>query len=203
MMKKNQAFFLTFFLLCFFSIAACSRYQINQPPVMTSRSADIYPRQQTKDGLIIGVDDYWDSVKSYQAFGMNLADENILPVEVIISNQGQDVFSIRGEEILLVKGNQVIYPISALHIELPRQVREYLQLMEFKDMTVRPGESRHGFLYFPFLKEEKQSRFFHLWPSEYKLHLGATRIGGENDRRLIYTITLRNFIISKNILLGF
>jgi hypothetical protein len=146
MMKKNRAFFLTFSLICLLSVTSCTRYQITQPPVMTTRSADIYPQRQTKDGLIIAVDDYWDSVKSYQAFGVSLADKNILPIEVIVSNQGHDVFSIRGEEILLVKSGQVIYPISASRIELPRNVREYLQLMEFKDLTVKAGESKHGFL---------------------------------------------------------
>lgn len=179
-------------------MSACTSYQLGQIPLrqiptFPIRGADLYPQQQNKNGLIIAVDDYFDPDKSNQIFDINFADKNILILEIIISNRTNDVYAIKNEEVFLMNDKRVIYPISALKLELPKKKAGYFQFLELKDLVINPGENKNGFLYFRISRKEEQSYFSSVWlSSDYKLRLGATKMNKESDNRLIYTIILQN-----------
>jgi len=196
-MNNKHIFLLIFSFIWIFTMTACTRYQpgpfqFRQIPAFPIRGADLYPQQQNKNGLIIAVDDYFDPDKSNQIFDINFADKNILILEIIISNRTNDVYAIKNEEVFLMHDKQVIYPISALKLELPKKKAGYFQFLELKDLVINPGENKNGFLYFQISREEEQSYFSTAWISNYKLRLGATKMNKEDNNRLIYTIILQN-----------
>jgi hypothetical protein len=193
-MKKIYLFPIILLFASLLFLAGCTRYQ-TRIPALPLRGADLYPREQNKNGLIVAADDYYDEDKSMKSFGVNFAEKNILVLEIIISNKSDDSYEIKSNEVLLLKGNQIIYPLMAAEVSSDEQIREYLNVVEFKDMVINPGETGHGLIYFrlPEIPEEKKehSFFSSFWPQyDYKLRLGATQLGG--DSRLIYTIYLRN-----------
>lgn len=193
-MKKIYLFPIIFLFAELLFVVGCTRYQV-RIPALPLRGADLYPQEQNKNGLIVAADDYYDEDKSMQAFGVSFAERNILVLEVIISNRSNDSYEIKSNEVLLLKGNQIIYPLMAAEVSSDEQIREYLNVVELKDMVINPGETGHGLLYFrlPEIREEKKEHFSFasIWPQyDYKLRLGVTQIGG--DSRLIYTIFLRN-----------
>ena len=199
-MNNKHIFLLLFSLLWLFTMSACTHYQLQpgqipmrQIPIFPTRGADLYPQQQNKNGLIIAADDYFDPQKSKQIFDINFADKNILMLEIIISNRSNDVYTIKNEEVFLMNDGQVIYPVSALKLELPKKKAGYFQFLELKDLVINPGENKNGFLYFQIPRGKEQSHFSPLWSSmDYKLRLGATKKNEGGDERLIYTIILQN-----------
>ncbi len=196
-MNNKHIFLLLFSLIWLFTMSACTGYQpgqipLRQIPTFPIRGADLYPQQQNKNGLIIAVDDYFDPEKSNQIFDINFADKNILILEIIISNRSNDVYAIKNEEVFLMNDGQVIYPISALKLELPKNKAGYFQFLELKDLVINPGENKNGFLYFQISRKKEQSYFSAVWSSDYKLRLGATKMNEEDNNRLIYTIVLQN-----------
>ncbi|MEW5804133.1 MAG: hypothetical protein AB1847_18715 [bacterium] len=191
-MKKIFLFSIMLSLAWILAAAGCSRYQV-RIPALPLREADLYPQEQNKDGLIVAADDYFDVNKSHQAFGVNFAKENILVIEVIVSNRSNDAYAIQSNEVLLLRDDQVIYPLLALEVSSDEQLTEYLNMVELKNVVVNPGESAHGFLYFRLPKEpleDERTRFSSMWPHAYRLRVGATQI--EQNSRLVYTISLRN-----------
>ena len=174
------------------SAAGCSRYQLKipSPPL---RGADLYPQEQEKNGLIVAADDYFDEDKSRQAFGINFPQKNILVVEVVISNRSNDTYTVQSNEVLLLKGDRIIYPLLPSEVSSDEQINEFLNILELRDIVVNPGETGHGFLYFrlPEEPEEERNAYFssHVPHGDYRLRVGATQI--ENSSRLIYTVYLR------------
>jgi len=196
-MNNKHLFLLLFSLIWLFTMSACTRYHpgqipLRQIPTFPIRGADLYPQQQNKNGLIIAVDDYFDPEKSNQIFDINFADKNILILEIIISNRSNDVYAIKNEEVFLMYDGHVIYPISALKLEVPKKKAGYFQFLELKDLIINPGENKNGFLYFQISRKKEQSYFSPVWSNDYKLRLGATKMNEEDNNRLIYTIVLQN-----------
>jgi len=182
-----------FFLVCLLSAAGCSRSQLRIPS-LPLRGADLYPQEQNKNGLIVAADDYFDEDKSRQSFGVNFAKENILVVEVIVSNRSNETYMVQSNEVLLLKGDRIIYPLLALEVSSDEQINEYLNMVELRDIVINPGETGHGFLYFRLPEEPEEKRDAYSssqWPhDDYRLRVGATQIEGSS--RLIYTVYLRN-----------
>ena len=193
MMERNKLFLFNFLFLFLFISASCSRYQMKQIPYLPTRGADLYPQQENKGGLIIAVDDYFDTEKSYQVFGIDFTERDILVLEVIVSNRSNSVYSIKGHEIFLVDEGKVIYPLPLSKLEIsPKNLGGYFQFLEFQDIIINPGESKHGFLYFK-MPREREETFSFLWTKDFTLRLGASNVSGDTELRLIYTIILRNF----------
>jgi hypothetical protein len=193
-MKKIYLLLAIFFLFFLLSAAGCSHSQLRIPS-LPLRGADLYPQEQSKDGLIVAADEYFDEDKSRQTFGVNFAEKNVLIVEIIVSNRSDNIYMVQSNEVLLLKGDQIIYPLLALEVSSDEQVNEYLNMVELRDIVVNPGETSHGFLYFRLPEkhpeEDGDDYFSSQWPVEgYKLRVGATQI--EGNSRLIYTIYLRN-----------
>jgi len=199
-MKKVNLFILVFFLiesLLTASSGCVSHRQFRIPPLPT-RGADLYPQGQNKNGLVVAVDDYFDKNKSRQTFGIDFTEKNILVIEVIISNRSDSRYQVQSSEVLLLKADQIIYPLLASEVSSDRQVNDYLNAVELKSMIINPGETSHGLLYFRLPPEESKKReigrLSTLWPYDYSLRLAATRL--DSGDRLIYTIYLRNLSIS-------
>ena len=195
---NKKYIFLLYSAIWLFTIGACSRHQFGhipfgQIPSLPIRGADLYPQQQNKNGLIIAVDDYFDPVKSNQIFDINLADKNILILEIIVTNRSNDVYTIQSKEVFLINNEHVIYPLSISKLELPEKKSGYFQFLELKDLVINPGENKNGFLYFQISRRTEQTQFSAIWPSDFKLRLGATKMNEDDDNRLIYTIILHNF----------
>lgn len=196
-MKKIYLFtailFPIFFLVWLLSAAGCSRSQLRIPS-LPLRGADLYPQEQNKNGLIVAADEYFDEDKSMQAFGINFAEENVLVVEVIVSNRSNDTYTVQSNEVLLIKGDRIIYPLLASEVSSDEQINEYLNMVELRDIVINPGETGHGFLYFRLPEEPEEDKDAYLssqWPhDDYRLRVGATQIGSSS--RLIYTVYLRN-----------
>ncbi|MEW6382002.1 MAG: hypothetical protein AB1611_20695 [bacterium] len=181
-----------FFLIGIFTAAGCAHRQFRIPP-LPSRGADLYPQGQNKKGLIIAVDDYFDKDKSCQAFGLDFTERNILVLEVIISNRSSKTYQIQSSEVLLLKADQIIYPLLASEAWPEKYIDEYLNAVELKSMVINPGETKHGLLYFRMPEEPEKperSRFSTLWPYNYSLRIAATQVEGGD--RLIYVIYLKN-----------
>ena len=192
-MKKIYLFPIMFFLLWLLSAAGCSHSQLRIPS-LPLRGADLYPQEQTQNGLVVAADEYFDEDKSRQAFGLDFSKENILVVEVIVSNRSDDTYKVQSNEVLLIKGNLVIYPLLASEVSSDEQINEYLNMVELRDIVINPGETGHGFLYFRLPEEPEEQRdddFSSQWPQDdYRVRVGATQIEGSS--RLIYTVYLRN-----------
>lgn len=191
-MKKIHLFLKIFFLIGIFIAAGCAHRQFRIPP-LPSRGADLYPQGQNKNGLIVAVDDYFDEDKSYQTFGLDFTERNILVLEVIISNRSNRIYQIQSSEVLLLRADQIIYPLLASEAWPERYINEYLNTVELKSMVINPGETKHGLLYFRLPQEPEKpehSRFSTLWPYNYSLRMAATQVEGGD--RLIYAIYLKN-----------
>jgi hypothetical protein len=190
-MKKIYLFPIIFFFTGLLATAGCTSYQLRIPS-LPLRGADLYPQGQNKNGLIVAADDYFDEDKSRKAFGINFAEDNILVIEVIISNRSNDTYLVQNNEVLLLKGDRVIYPLLASEVSADRRINEYLNSIELRDIIVNPGETGHGLLYFRLPeepKEDEQEHLSSLWPDDYRLRVGATQI--EGNSRLVYTVYLR------------
>ncbi|OGW35172.1 MAG: hypothetical protein A2010_04900 [Nitrospirae bacterium GWD2_57_9] len=127
-------------------IAACaSSHAPVQPPL---RDADLYPGAQTEAGLSIAVDEIRDPDRVRHYFGSDLTRDGILPVNVVISNRGEDEFLVRPPDILATEGSSVI---DAVPVE--KVVREGTKTA-LQETIVRPGDSYQGFLFYKVRKRE-------------------------------------------------
>ena len=77
-------------LLLLGTMAACSRYPTMEPPL---RDADVYPNVKTEAGLSVAVDPISNPERVRQYFGVDLTKEDILPVNIMMTNHGEDTFS--------------------------------------------------------------------------------------------------------------
>jgi len=191
-MKKIYLFrkilFSIVFLAWLLFASGCSHPRLRIPSL---RGADLYPQGQNRNGLFVAADDYFDEDKSRQTFGIDFARENILVVEIIISNRSNETYTVQSNEVLLLKGDRVIYPLLPSEVSLDEQINEYLNMLELRDIVINPGGTSHGFLYFRLPKEPEDEGDSSHWPQDgYRLRVGATQLG--DNSRLIYTVYLRN-----------
>ena len=77
------------------SLTACSTTTMHAPTAPPLRDADLYPVNQAVAGLSIAVDEIADPERAKRYFGSDLAKEGILPVNIVISNHGEDRFRVR------------------------------------------------------------------------------------------------------------
>lgn len=192
---KRLILLISLIILCLIISQACTHNQMAQIPSPPVRGADLYPQQQNKDDLIVAVDDYFDDEKSMEIFGVDLTKKNILALEVIISNRSNEVYSFRNDEIFLIQDGKITYPLPLTKLDFTKEMDGYYQFLGLQDILINPGDTKHGFIYF-YLGEKNgrddDKHFSIFWPTDYKLRLGITKISGQEQARLIYTLFLRN-----------
>ncbi len=157
-------------ILSFLVLTACtSEYQVVQIPL---RNADVYPRSVTKGDVTLAVDEISESERITTYFGVDLSKEKILPVNVIVTNHGKGRYVVKPSDIMLMKFNEVIDPLSNetvvgialdLHARVSnkteRQVNAYFSNLALQETMLGPNESRQGVLFFKIKQDEEDRNF--------------------------------------------
>lgn len=139
-------------------VGCASSYQVVQLP---QREADLYPVSQTKSGVTVAIDEIRSPDRVERYFGANLTREGILPLAVVISNNGEHPIAVRPSDVLLHRGTQIIDPLPLeivvamakaqhwlLRSKTRTQVDKYFDGLTFKEVVLSSGESYQGVMFF-------------------------------------------------------
>jgi hypothetical protein len=170
-------------------LAGCaSSYRVVQFP---HREADLYPLSQTRGGISVAIDEVMDPERARRYFGTDLTRHAILPVAVVISNNGERRIALKPSDVLLHQGMQVIDPLPIeavvtlaknqrwfLGSKTGKELVAYFDELTFKEMVLTPGETYQGVMFFPLKQQERDSdRLFSVLPlfpeSGLKVLVGA------------------------------
>src|SRR5581483_1922737 len=89
-------------------LAGCaSTYQVVQVP---QREADMYPLSDTRQGVSVAIDEITSSDRAASYFGTDLLRVGVVPLVVVISNNGEHRIDVKPADILLTRGTQIIDP---------------------------------------------------------------------------------------------
>jgi hypothetical protein len=154
------------------ALAGCATpYEVVQFP---QREADLYPLSQTRDGVSVAIDQITSPDRVARYFGANLAQAGILPLAVVVSNNGQHRIDVKPSDVLLHRGTQIIDPLPVetvaamaknqhwfLSSKTQKEVGKYFDELAFQEMVLSPGETYQGVMFFPIPRQERTSdRFF-------------------------------------------
>ncbi len=86
------------------AILSCTSYKSQE---VSFRPPSAYPGMQVVDGAQVAAQGYADAAAAKKAFGFNIRDAGLLPVQVIVDNRGSHDFSIVPGQTFLIdaKGN--------------------------------------------------------------------------------------------------
>jgi hypothetical protein len=138
---------LIFLLLIIGTVTACSP-AMRAPSTPPLREADLYPVNQAVEGLTIAVDEIADQERARRYFGSDLAKDGILPINIIISNHGEDRLIVKPSDVLLTDGSRVIDPIPGDQV-----VKDGTGTL-LQETVVPPGGNYQGMMFFPMKKQE-------------------------------------------------
>lgn len=156
-------------------LASCSStYRVVQIP---ERNADIYPRAQTQGSVTVAIDEIRNSARAQRYFGTNLIRAGILPVNVVVSNNGKQRLSVKPSDILLHRGQQVIDPLPLQTVvsvakdqhwfmrkRTEENVENFFANVAFKETVLMPNETYQGVMFFSNPKpRKKRDRYFSVW----------------------------------------
>jgi len=170
-----------------FAVTACATgFVVVQLPL---RAADLYPLSQTQGPITVAIDEISDAGRAEQYFGVDLIKRGILPINITVSNHGEDRYTVKPADILLRRHTEVIDP---LPIELiaalakdsagccSEQIDDYFNQLAFADTVLSPQDSYQGVLFFPASREtpEQDSLFraLTLFNEDLKLDVVATNL---------------------------
>jgi hypothetical protein len=163
-------------MLIVVGLAGCaSSYQVVQFP---QREADLYPLSQTRDGISVAIDEVTNPDRADRYFGTDLTRHGILPVAVVISNNGEHRIVLKPSDVLLHQGIQIIDPLPietvvtlaknqrwSLRSKTKKEVGAYFKELAFREMVIPPGETYQGVVFFPIKQPESNSdKFFSVLP---------------------------------------
>lgn len=147
-------------------VGCAGTYEVVRPPL---RHADLYPMSQTTDGISVAVDEMSDPERVERYFGANLIGRSIVPVAVIVSNDGSRRVTVRPSDILAHRGEEIIDPLPLpnvvwmaqsqhwmLRAGTEREVGRYFQDLAFQSTVLSPGDTYQGILFF-YLPEPRDS----------------------------------------------
>ena len=69
------------------------------------RPAADYPNKVIAGGVMIGAEAFADQAAAREAFGFDIKRAGLLPVQVVMDNQGGSVFEVMGDQTFLVDNN--------------------------------------------------------------------------------------------------
>jgi hypothetical protein len=131
---------------------ACSRYPTMQPPL---RDADVYPNVRTEAGLSVAVDPISNPERVRQYFGADLTKEDILPVNIIMTNHGEDAFLVKPQDVLLLEGDSVVDPLTLEQAgKSVKGGEKRMEELAFQEKVIPPTGSYQGMLLFKIKKRE-------------------------------------------------
>ena len=132
-----------FLAVSFLTACATTHTPTAVPPL---RDADLYPNVQSIAGLSIAVDEISNPDRVRQYFGMDLTGEDILPVNIVVTNRSEDPFVVKPSDVLLLAGDSVLDP--AAPDSIPKIARGRLTDLGMHEMVVAPKETYQGMLLF-------------------------------------------------------
>lgn len=149
-------------------LAGCSStYQVVQVP---QRDADLYPLSQTRQGVSVAIDEITSSDRAASYFGADLVQVGIIPLVVVISNNGAHRIDVKPADVLLTRGTQIIDPLrletvvemakkrhGSVSSTTQKSVAEYFEKLAFSEMVLPPGATYQGVMFFPLPRKEVSS----------------------------------------------
>jgi hypothetical protein len=160
-------------LVAMLGVGACAGYKPFEAVQIPAREADLYPTAQTKLGITVAIDEVNNVARIKQYFGTDLRADGILPINVVVSNHGQDRVMVRPSDILMLQRQSVVDPLpidrvaalvkrrhGSLRTETQREIDRYFAQIAFQETALAPNESRHGVLFFPYTRPEERRRQF-------------------------------------------
>jgi hypothetical protein len=167
-MAVSDMSFIRISMLMAAGLAGCSStYQVVQVP---QRDADLYPVSQTRQGVSVAIDEITSSDRAASYFGADLVQVGIIPLVVVISNNGAHRIDVKPEDVLLSRGTQIIDPLRLETVVATAQKRhgfmssstqkslaEYFEGQAFSEMILPPGATYQGVMFFPIPRKEPSS----------------------------------------------
>jgi hypothetical protein len=154
-------------LMVTLGLAGCAdSYKVVQFP---QREADLYPVSQTREGISVAIDEVTSPDRADRYFGLDLTHRGVLPVAVIISNNGPHRVQLKPSDVLLHRGTQVIDPLPIesviglaksqrrLGSSSGKEVDKYFEELGFKETVLSSGETYQGVMFFPIPPRERSS----------------------------------------------
>ncbi len=145
------------------AVTACAtEFEVVRPPL---RAAELYPLSQTQGPITVAIDEISNPERAKKYFGVDLIERGILPINITVSNHGQDRYTVKPADILLRRHTEVIDPLPVEEIaalakesawisaETGEQIDEYFNQLAFADAVLSPQDSYQGVLFFPALRE--------------------------------------------------
>ena len=159
----------------FIALVACSSsFEVVEIP---RHEADLYPHSESKQNVTVAIDEISSKDRVVSYFGADLTKDGILPVNIIISNNGSQRFELRPSDILLRRGSLVIDPIPLERVtkivikrsgrhskKTEKQIEQYFSDLFFKESILEPKDTFDGvmFFYTARKKEETDPEFSNL-----------------------------------------
>jgi hypothetical protein len=173
--KSRLSFYSVLFSIVL--VAACASPRPVVPPPL--READIYPNAQTIAGLAVAVDEISDPERVRQYFGTDLTEDDILPVNIIFSNKGEESFLVKPSDILLLESGTVIDPMPVAAIQ--KRAGSGLEQIVLQETVVQPGDKYQGVLFFRVKKKGSglYSKVERLFVDRLKMRIVVTNQGSE------------------------
>lgn len=101
-MKRKALLVTTLLAFVVGSMAACTSYKSQE---VSFRPPDAYGNMQLVAGAQVAAQSYADSVAAKQAFGFDIRQAGLLPVQVVIDNGGENALGVVPEQTFLIDGD--------------------------------------------------------------------------------------------------
>ena len=175
----------------------CTSFDVVQPP---SRNADLYPHAEHKQDVWMAVDDIVNPKRVERFFGADLTELGITPVQLIVSNQGDERVTVGPADVLMLRGNDVIDPLPIQQVSALIQDRggvvtddteealdAFLGDLLLRETVLAPGQNYQGVLFFDTSEHETKSakrfRVFGMYAEPVaRLRVAITQL--DSDRRI-------------------
>lgn len=92
---------LTALILITFQVAGCASYKSQY---VSFRPPEAYANKQEAGGVAVGAEAYTDSAEAKEAFGFDIRDTGLLPVQLVMNNLSGNTIQIVTDQTFLVDG---------------------------------------------------------------------------------------------------
>jgi hypothetical protein len=174
---RNRSFSFALAVACLLVATACSY----TPPKPGSQQAERYPFRDTKGAITVGVNPFLSEERLHEVLSSagSYLDNNVLPIQLLIRNDGQDELLFRTANVRLVwpdatPRNPLSVPdtfeavkssvaagaimggvigASAVSTQNEHKMKD-LMAVSLKDTNLSPRSALTGFLFFPLQKSD-------------------------------------------------
>lgn len=105
--------------------------------------------------MSVAVDPISNPERVRQYFGADLTKEDILPVNIIMTNHGEDAFLVKPQDVLLLEGDSVVDPLTLEQAgKSVKGGEKRMEELAFQEKVIPPTGSYQGMLLFKIKKRE-------------------------------------------------